>query len=125
MIYFFSDLHLSFDGRHWCKPRDVRPGDCGHEEKGGGGGCRPRQPGLHQEVLGPGGEHGECEDHLQLSEVSCSVQPPATSLVVCYSDEYTELYAYAGDKTNSGGTHMKTAQQIKEGNLVTNLVRGK
>ena len=40
-----------------------------------------------------------------------------------YSDEYTELYPYASDGSNVGGTHMKTAQQIKEEKIVTNLVR--
>ena len=39
-----------------------------------------------------------------------------------YSDEYTELYPYASDGSNVGGTHMKTAQQIKEEKIVTNLV---
>ena len=45
--------------------------------------------------------------------------------MVCNSDEYTELYPYASDSSNVGGTHMKTAQQIKEENIVTNLVREK
>ena len=45
------------------------------------------------------------------------------TVVVCYSDEYTELYPYASDGSNVGGTHMKTAQQIKEEKIVTNLVR--
>ena len=40
-----------------------------------------------------------------------------------YSDEYTELYPYASDSANVGGTHMKTAQEIQEEKIVTNLVR--
>ena len=39
------------------------------------------------------------------------------------SDEYTQLYPYAPDSSNLGGTHMKTAEQIKEENIVTKLVK--
>ena len=46
---------------------------------------------------------------------------PEPGWSVC-SDEYTELYPYAEDGSNVGGTHMKTAQQIKEEKIVTNLV---
>ena len=39
------------------------------------------------------------------------------------SDEYTELYPYAPDAANVGGTHMKTAEEVKAENIVTKLVR--
>ena len=38
------------------------------------------------------------------------------------SDEYTELYPYAPDAANVGGTHMKTAEEVKAENIVTKLV---
>ena len=47
------------------------------------------------------------------------------TVVVCYSDEYTELYPYASDSSNVGGTHMKTAQEIKEEKIVTHSVEGR
>ena len=47
------------------------------------------------------------------------------TVVVCYSDEYTELYPYASDSSNVGGTHMKTAQEIKEEKIVTHSVERK
>ena len=43
-----------------------------------------------------------------------SVHCSAFTAVASYSDEYTELYPYASDSANVGGTHMKTAQEIKE-----------
>ena len=39
------------------------------------------------------------------------------------SDEYTELYPYAPDAANLGGTHMKTAEEVKAEKIVTELVR--
>ena len=43
-------------------------------------------------------------------------------LNIFYSDEYTEVFPYAPDSSNVGGTHVKTAQQIKEEKIVTNLL---
>ena len=39
------------------------------------------------------------------------------------SDEYRELYPYAPDVSNVGGTLMKTAEQVKAENIVTKLVK--
>ena len=43
--------------------------------------------------------------------------------MIVSSDEYTELYPYAPDAANLGGTHMKTAEEVKAEKIVTELVR--
>ena len=115
---------ICFLSRYWVQPWHVLRGGGRHEQAGGGGGRWSAQLGLNPEVPGPRGQHWPCAAHLQLSEVRDNKVSNSYSLCGC-SDEYTQLFPYAPNPTNPGGTIMKTADQVREENITIVLVNKK
>ena len=68
---------------HRSQPGHVLRGGGRHGQEGGGRGRWPLQPRLHQKVSGPGGKYSQCENSLQLREVSSRNKGIKFSWVLC------------------------------------------